>query len=99
MLMQHPNKGRVTTIIASIKKQKGMGQSEDGGQEQYREQKGPSSENGRAKEGAMEGFLSASQKNDPRGMVRALQTFFDLCYADSEASEDEGPSYDEESEY
>lgn len=99
MLMQHPNKSRTSIIVESIKKKKSapMGEETGGGGEEYREQKGPQTDTGAAKESAMGSFLAAVEKKDPRGMMRSLQTFYDLCAMGEEQSEgEESKPYDEE---
>ncbi len=39
---------------------------------------------------ASEEFLGAIKSSDSRAMAEALKSFFDICYASSEAQEDEG---------
>lgn len=93
MIMMNPNKGRVTTIVASIKAKRGLGgeasSAPDQAYEEYKEK--PESDTMAAKMAAMDSFLVASEKKDSRAMVRALTTFLELCegYEEEESGEDE----------
>jgi hypothetical protein len=92
MIMMNPNKGRVTTIVASIKQKKGFGQkpSHDGPEDQPREEykEAPTTDTMAAKMAAMDSFLVASDKKDSRGMVRALTTFMEICQGYAEDDEE-----------
>lgn len=86
MIMMNPNKDRVTTIVASIGRDKNG--NADGREEFKREDPGNVTDAMAAKEAAMDSLLVAIDKKDSRGMVRAMKTFMDLC--EYEEGDDQG---------
>lgn len=87
----NPNKGRVTTIVASIKKQRGMGGSEspsDQPREELKEREEPETDTMAAKMAAMDSLAVALEKRDSKGMVRAMKTFLELCQGYDEDEEE-----------
>jgi hypothetical protein len=92
MIMLNPNKGRVTTIVASIMKKKGVG-GQNGNEpagEMYEEEERPESDAMAAKMAAMDSLAVAMEKRDAKGMVRAMQTFLEVCeYGEPEEKEED----------
>lgn len=105
MLMLSPNKSRVTTIIASIKRKKGMPgerESQMEGPDQYEEQRGVPSDSAAAKEATMDSFIIAMEKKNSRAMARALEQFLELChesYESDQERDEEGESSNRDSSY
>jgi hypothetical protein len=87
MIMMNPNKDRVTTIVASIQKDKNGNPS---GREELKEERGTVTDAMAAKEAAMDSFLVAVDKKDSRGMVRAMKTFLELCEYEGDGEEEKG---------
>lgn len=89
--MMKPNSGRVTTIVENIRKQKTGGAKPGGREEGEREEHKPETDTMAAKMAAMDSFIVATEKKDARGMVRALETFHEICkgYGDEEEEPEE----------